>query len=86
MTLAPCYWLPWFCASEFSSLLLDIDSLNPDARMPVGIATTAIPSIAVMPATTLPSVVMGIASPYPTVDIVDTDHHRHLGIDPKIFG
>ncbi len=86
MTLATSYWSSWFCATEFSSLLFAIDSLNPDARMPVGIATTAIPKIAVIPATNLPSVVIGIASPYPTVDIVDTDHHRHLGIDPKTFG
>ena len=34
----------------------------------------------------LPAGVCGIASPYPTVDSVETDHHRHLGIEPKNFG
>mgnify|MGYP007000468449 CR=1 len=43
-----------------------IDSLNPEASIPVGIAMAAIPIREVIDAIVFPTAVTGIESPYPT--------------------
>ena len=63
-----------------------MDSLNPDASIPVGIAIAPIPIRDVTEAIIFPNAVMGIESPYPTALTVVIDHHRHLGIDPSNSG
>ena len=67
-------------------LSLDIDSLKPAAKIPVGIAIAPIPIKEVVEAIILPATVIGTESPYPTALTVVIDHHRHLGIDPNNSG
>ena len=67
-------------------LCIPIDSLKPEARIPVGIATAPIPSREVTEAIIFPIAVIGTESPYPTALTVVIDHHRHLGIEPNNSG
>ena len=57
-----------------------------DARIPVGIAIAAMPRMAITDPNSLPIVVIGYMSPYPTVVNVATAHHIVAGILVKTVG
>lgn len=59
-------------------------SLKADANIPVGMAIRPMPVMADNPEHMRPIMLIGTASPYPTVVKVATDHHMARGIEPKV--
>mmetsp|Transcript_60325 Transcript_60325/g.113875 ORF Transcript_60325/g.113875 Transcript_60325/m.113875 type:complete len:214 (+) Transcript_60325:57-698(+) len=58
-------------------------STNPEPKMPAGKAKSPTPKKATMEPNTLPTLVVGVTSPYPTVVKAVTDHHMAAGTDEK---